>query len=315
MIVKGYLVPGMPQPLLVPEQNAGWGRVRDAFGRVREEIEASDADLLLIYSVMWPSILGHQIQADPEPEWVHVDELFHDLGSIPYKFRMDAAFAEAYHQACGARGLHTRTVAYKGFPIDTGSIVTLKLLNPANRLPAVIVSSNVYSDRAETVVLGKAALDALNQAGRKAIAIVVSTLSNRLHATFIDPADDHIHSLKDHEWNQKLLEFLEAGRLEDASQLSRQIHREARVPKVNNFKPLWWLAAVMGQHNRYKGQVYAYEPIYGTGSAVVGLAPAERAARDLEFDEDDPEIFSGDRNVLGPPADEASHFDDVEEAP
>jgi len=165
------------------------------------------------------------------------------------------------------------------------------------------------------VVLGKAALDALNQAGRKAIAIVVSTLSNRLHATFIDPADDHIHSLKDHEWNQKLLEFLEAGRLEDASQLSRQIHREARVPKVNNFKPLWWLAAVMGQHNRYKGQVYAYEPIYGTGSAVVGLAPAERAARDLEFDEDDPEIFSGDRNVLGPPADEASHFDDVEEAP
>ena len=45
--------------------------------------------------------------------------------------------------------------------------------------------------------------------------------------TFIDEADDRIHSAKDQEWNLKILEFLQAGRLEDVSQLSRQIHRES----------------------------------------------------------------------------------------
>ena len=297
-VIKGYVLPGLPQPLLAPEQNAGWGRIRSAFDKVREDIASLDADVLIIYSTMWPSVIGHQIQADPEPEWVHVDELFHDLGSIPYKFKIDADFAAAWDQACGERGLATRTVNYHGFPIDTGSVVCLRLINPDNRLPAVICSSNVYADRAETVVLGKAAVDALEKSGKKAVAVIVTSLSNRLHSQWIDPKDDHIHSKKDHEWNLKILEFLEAGRLEDVSQLSRQIQREARVHKVVNFKSFWWLSSVMGPHNRYKGTNYGYEPIFGAGAAVVGLDRAAQPARDLEFDEEDPEVFSGERNVL-----------------
>src|SRR6185312_5897764 len=180
----------------------------------------------------------------------------------------------------------------------------LKLINPNNRLPAVIVSSNIYSDRAETLVLGKAGRDALEKSGKKAIAISITSLSNRLHDHFVDPKDDRINSLKDQEWNQKFLEFLAAGRLEDVSQLSRQFHKEARVNKVANFKPFWWLAAIMGQTNLYAGEVLEYQPIYGSGAAVIGLTPSPRAARDLEFDESDPETFAGERNVLGGGADE-----------
>ena len=298
-VSHGYLVPGLPHILLAPEKNPGWMKVRKAYDQVREEIEKSDADILIIYSTYWASILGHQIQALPEPEFVHVDDEFHELGSIPYKFRMDPEFAEAYCQACQARGLKARTTAYKGFPIDTGSVVALKLLNPNNRLPAVIVSSNIYSDRAETLVLGKAARDAIEKLGKKAVAISVSSLSNRLYTEWIDPSKDKISSLKDEEWNQKYLEFLSEGRLEDASQLSRQFHKEARVNKVNNFKPIWWLAAVMGQNNRYSGQVFEYQPMLGTGAALVGLTPADQEARNLEFDEDDPQVYGGERNVLG----------------
>lgn len=297
--VKGYILPGLPHLLLTPDANPGWKKVRLAMDRVRDEIASLDADVLLLYSTYWPSIIGHQMQADPAPEWVHVDDEFHALGSIPYKLRIDSAFAEAYVSAAKARKLAARTVNYRGFPIDTGSVVVSKLINPDNRIPAVIVSSNIYSDRAETLILGKAARDALDLQGKKAIAIAVTSLSNRLHEHKIDAKDDKIHSLKDHEWNQKFLEFLEAGRLEDASQLSRQFHREARVNKVANFKPLWWLASVMGQSNLYTGEVFEYQPICGSGAAVVGLTPATRAARDLEFDEADPEVFPGERNVLG----------------
>jgi len=299
-MLKGYVLPGLPHLLLAADQNPGWLKVRQAMEKVRDEVQASGADLLLIYSTYWPSVIGHQIQADPEPEWIHVDEEFHGLGSIPYKLKVDAEYAHQYRQSCERRGLHARTVAYKGFPIDTGSVVVSKLINPDNRIPVVIVSSNVYADRAETIVLGKAAADAVRETGKKAIAIAITSLSNRLHSAPIDPKTDHIHSLKDQEWNKKFLEFLGEGRLEDVSQLSRQFHREARVNKVANFKPFWWLAAVMGQNNLYTGEVFEYQPVFGSGAAVIGLTPSPKAARDLEFDENDPDSYAGERNVLGP---------------
>ncbi|MEE2750099.1 MAG: hypothetical protein VX519_01610, partial [Myxococcota bacterium] len=219
--IQGILVPGLPQPLLVPEQNPGWQRIRDAFDVAKQRIAELEPDLLLVYSVMWPSVIGHQIQAHPAPEWVHVDELFHDLGSMPYTFKIDSEYSHAFRDAAEKRGLEARCVDYHGFPIDTGSVVALKLLNPDNAVPACIVSSNVYADRAETIVLGKAAADAVRSQGKRAVAIVVSTLSNRLFTEFIDPADDAIHSSKDDEWNRKMLEFLGDGRLEDMAQLSR----------------------------------------------------------------------------------------------
>lgn len=294
----GIVVPGLPHPLLAPQQSPHWAAVRAGFESARARLEASGAEIIVLYSTMWPSILGHQMQADPAPEWVHVDELFHALGSIPYKFRIDQAFAERWRDAAIARGLAARTVSYKGFPIDTGTVVALKLLNPDNRLPAAIVSSNIYSDRAETVVLGKATRDAIAASGRKAAIVVVSTLSNRIFTDWIDPADDRIHSPKDDEWNRKLLEFLGAGRLEDTAQLSREIHRQIRIHKVVSFKALWWMSAVMGQHNRYRGEVHAYAPVYGTGSAVVSLQPTQSGVGDKEFDEEDVEVFTGDRNVI-----------------
>ncbi|MEQ1571417.1 MAG: hypothetical protein ABMA64_37660 [Myxococcota bacterium] len=297
-VVYGLQVPGLPHPLLCPERNPGWTRLRQAFDDARDQIRALQPDLLLIYSTMWTSIIGHQIQADPQPEWVHVDELFHDLGSIPYKFRIDSEFAHALHAACGARGLDSRTVAYHGFPIDTGSVVALKLLDPGNEIPAVIVSSNMYSDRAETIVLGKACRDAVLAQGKRAVAIVVGTLSNRLFTDFVDPAEDRIHSLKDDEWNRKILEFLAEGRLEDTAQLSREINRQIRIPKVVNFKSMWWWSAVMGQHNQYTGRVFAYEALFGTGGAVVGLTPTAGGVGEKEFDEADVEFHHGDRNVI-----------------
>lgn len=298
-VIKGYVLPGLPHLLLTPESNAGWNKIRQAMDRVRDEIAQSEADVLMIYSTYWPSVIGHQVLARPESVWTHVDEQFHAVGSIPYKIKADRELALAYVEAAKKRNLQAREINYHGFPIDTGSVVVSKIVNPDNRIPCVVVSSNVYSDRTETVVLGKAAHDALVKQNKKAIAIVVTSLSNRIHEKRTAPQDDKIHSLKDQEWNQKFLEFLGEGRLEDVSQLSRQFHKEARVHKVSSFKPFWWLAAIMGQNNLYTGNVMEYQPVYGSGAAVVSLTPSQKAARDLEFDENDPEAFPGERNVLG----------------
>ena len=297
-IVKSLIVPAHPHPILCPEKNEGWQRIRDAYDEAKRQIEESDADLIIIYSTLWPSIIGHQIQADPNPDWVLVDADFHDLGSIHYSLNIDSDFAHAWNDANISRGLQSRTVAYEGFPIDVGSVVALKLLNPDNRIPAVICSSNVYSNRAETTVLAKSCLDVIKSQGKKAVAVSVMSLSNRMFTEPIEPHEDRIHSLKDDEWNRKILEFLGMGRLEDVGQLSRTIQDQIRVKKVVAFKPMWWLSAMNNNRNDLSGNVLAYEAIHGAGAAVVVLNPESNGTGDKEYDEDDVEFYGGDRDVL-----------------
>ena len=297
-IVESFVVPVHPHTVLAPDLNEGWGKLRQAYDDAAQIIKDSEADLLIIYSTTWPSIIGHQLISDPNPEWVMVDHDFHELGSIHYSFNIDAEFAALWDAESKARGLQSRCVNYRGFPIDVGSVVALTLLNPDNKIPAVIVSSNVYADRSETTVLAKACKEIVRKTGRKAVAITAMSLSNRMFTEHIEPENDRIHSLKDDEWNQKILEFLSAGRLEDVGQLSRTIQQQIRVQKVVNFKPMWWLSAMNDNRNDLTGKVLAYEAIHGAGCAVVNLNPAHSGFGDKEYDEDDVEVFSGERGVL-----------------
>ena len=259
-IKLGLIVPGLPHPLLAPERNPSWQAIRNAYDSARQQLIDAGVERILLYSTQWFSILGHQIQADPNPEWIHVDQEFHELGEMPYSFYTDVEFANRYVAAARKRGLHARTVSHHGFPVDTGSIVANNLLNPDNRFKVGIVSCNMYADRAETVILGKAAADVLADDGVPTAVIAVTCLSERMHTEPVPDADDHLSSLMDDEWNRKLLELLDEGRLEDVSQLARTFAAQAHAD--NKLKAIWGLGAVMGQHNRYTGKVLAYGPIF-----------------------------------------------------
>jgi reactive intermediate/imine deaminase len=270
-ITKALIVPGLPQTLLAPEKNPGWGRLRAAFEAARAEIEATPADLILYMSTQWLSVLGYTFQADPAPEWTHVDHNFHDLGSMKYKFRCDPAFAAAYAAEVKASGHHTMLANYRGFPVDTGTIVAQKILNPTNRLPAAMVSCNMYAEKNETIEVGRAGLRALEKTGQRAIAVLVSGLSSRFFVKDVAPADDKISSAKDDEWNRKICELLKDGRLEDVAQVARDFGREANGDM--GFKGIWWLDGLCGESNEFTGKLHGYEALYGTGGAVVTLTP------------------------------------------
>jgi 2-aminomuconate deaminase len=189
--------------------------------------------------------------------------------------------------------MQAATVAYHGFPIDTVTVVALKLLNPNNAIPVSIVSCNIYAEREETRALGFAARAAIEASGKKTIVVVVSNFSNRYEVAEIDPAQDRISSQKDDEWNRKLLEMFGEGRLEDVAQVARDFAREANADM--GFKAMWWLGAVMGEHNKYDGKVWEYQPVWGTGSAIVELTPnsAKQIDWEKEFDEGPIPDFAG----------------------
>lgn len=268
-----YIVPGLPHVLLAPEKSAGWASLRKNFDLVRQEIEASDAEMILYFSSQWLSVLGYLFQADPEPEWTQVDHNWHEFGSMHYKFKVDTKFASIYGQEVKDLGHYTRQVNYRGFPIDTGTIVAQKLLNPQNRLPVAVASCNMYAEKQETLSIGQAAMRAIEKYGKRVAVVVVSGLSSRFETTEIDPTHDRISSLKDDEWNRKILEIFSEGRLEDVSEVAREYSRQANADM--GFKGIWWLNGLCGKSNAFSGRVFDYQPIWGTGAALVGLYPKE----------------------------------------
>src|SRR4051812_46057616 len=98
---------------------------------------------------------------------------------MKYKFKIDPDFAKVYAAEVKKDGHHTMLANYHGFPIDTGTIVAQILLNPQNRIPAAMVSCNMYAEKNETIEIGRAGLRALEKTGKKAVVVLVSSLSNR----------------------------------------------------------------------------------------------------------------------------------------
>ncbi|HXI14378.1 MAG TPA: Rid family hydrolase [Thermoanaerobaculia bacterium] len=284
LIERAFIVPGQPHILLAPEKSPGWASLKASYEAIAREIERSKAELILLYSTQWFSVIGHLFQTDPRPKWLLVDQNWYEYGEIPYEFAIDSEFGELYCATAKKNGLTASAVNYHGFPIDTGTVVALKLLNPENRIPASVVSCNIYSERDETRLLGRSAREAIERYGKRTIVVCVTNLSNRYEVTEIDPANDRVSSAKDDEWNRKLLEMLGEGRLEDVAQVAREFGREANADM--GFKAVWWLAALMGEHNRYDGKVWDYQPVWGTGAALVELTPSEKMLDfEKEFDE------------------------------
>jgi len=319
LIQKAYLVPGQPHILLAPDRNPGWASLKQSYEAIGREIERSGAELMLLYSTQWFSVIGHLFQTAANPQWTLVDQNWYELGEIPYSFRIDPEFGKLYAGVCKDLGMQTATVDYHGFPIDTGTVVALKLLNPNNAVPASMVSCNIYAERDETRALGRAARSAIERYGKKTIVVVVSNLSNRYEVGEIDPAHDHISSSKDDEWNRKILEMLGEGRLEDVAQVAREFGREANADM--GFKAIWWLAALAGENNKYDGKVWDYQPVWGTGNALVELTPNPNKELDFEkeFDEGPVEAGTGleSHNVaeVGPDIGRASEMSSQEEWP
>lgn len=307
LITAAYVVPGLPHPLLAPEKSPAWSSLRKSFDLVRQEIEASDAEMILYFSTQWLTVLGYLFQADPRPEWSMADHNWYELGSMHYKMKIDVDFAKAYASEVKGLGHYTREVNYRGFPIDTGSIVAQQLLNPTNKYPAAIASCNMYAEKQETLSIGQAAMRAIETHGKRVAVVVVSGLSSRFETRDIDPMKDKLSSLKDDEWNRKILEIFGEGRLEDVSEVAREYSRQANADM--GFKGVWWLNGLMGKTNDFTGRIFDYQPIWGTGAAILGLYPTRAIHSIPGWVNDEADLVE---RIITPKAREAQS-DDVEQ--
>ena len=58
-------------------------------------------------------------------------------------------------------------------------------------------------------------------------------------------------------------------------------------------RAIWWLAALAGEHNKYDGKVWDYQPVWGTGNGIVELTPNPRKELDFEKEFDEGPVEQG----------------------
>jgi 2-aminophenol/2-amino-5-chlorophenol 1,6-dioxygenase subunit alpha len=260
------IVPGMPQ-LLAGDQARSWRELADATRRTGEDLRAARPDVLVVLSTQWFTVLGHQVQLDPNPHGTRVDENWYayDYGTLEYDLAVDVPFSEAWADEIDAGGLQARRTRYDGFPIDTGVITARPLLDPDATLPIAQVSTNLYAQPDDLSLLGAAALRAAARTGRTCAFVAISGLSSGLIQRWIEPAEDRFESEAEDRWNRRMLDLLAAGKVTEALEASPQFAREAQAD--SQFRALAFLAGTGCLDG--PADVRAYGPVWGTGNAVV----------------------------------------------
>ena len=265
-VVSAFLVPGHPFPTLKPEI-PGYGRLNQAMQNAGRALAASRPDVVLVYSTQWIAVLDQLWLTRRQSTGVHVDENWYEFGDLPYDIIADGELATACVTASPGSDIHARGVDYDGFPIDTGTIVAAGLLGIGGPdRPLVVGSNNLYHNGEITEKLAGLAVRCAEAQGKRVAVVGVGGLSGSLFRAEIDLQEDHIATTQDDAWNRRMLELMTTGNVAELRRLIPEYVGAARVDM--GFKHLHWILG--GLDKPFSGAaVHAYEPLYGSGGAVV----------------------------------------------
>lgn len=229
-------------------------------------LEAAGAETIVVYSTQWIAVLDQLWQARPHVEGIHVDENWHEYGDLMFDFRTDVPLADACIAATAAAGVKAKGVNYDSFPVDTGTIVANHFLNPHGRHRLVIAANNVYHDWQRTMNLGAIATREATLLDRRIAVVGVGGLSGSFFRHGLREGRDHIANESEDNWNRRMLALMEQGKV---GELLEQCPRYAQEAKVDmGFKHFAFVLGALGGRFR-SATVHGYEPLYGTGGAVV----------------------------------------------
>ncbi len=267
-VVSAFLVSGSPLPQLKPD-NPPWGRLAHACREAGAALAQSRPDVVLVYSTQWMAVLDQLWITRERSVGLHVDENWHEWGELPFDIYSDTQLAKACVEGSPGVGVHARGVDYDAFPIDTGTITACELMQVGRAdSPLLIGSNNLYHDGAQTQKLAHLAATLAGEQGKRVAVLGIGGLSGSAFRTQIDIATDHIVSESDDQWNRRMLGLMEAGRCDELIALIPEYAKAARVDM--GFKHFHWLLGALG--GRFsRATVHGYEPLYGSGGAVVQL--------------------------------------------
>lgn len=267
-IVARAWVSAAPQ-LLKPELNPGYSALVGGYEKIRDEFSARGVERIVYWSTQWISVLGQMYQAGSHLKGVHVDENWHELGDLAFDFRVDRDLAAALCRAGEEAGFPGQTVDYRGFPVDTATIIADRLLNK-ERMPVTMVACNVYCDGARTRALAGVLSKVLAARPEKIGVVAVSHVTTSYHTVSIDPREDLVRGDAEQKFLADFMGALEGARWQDLDALFRD--RLGSIRSDMGLKALEWLAGTMPQGLfQAPWQIHAKGALYGASGMVASI--------------------------------------------
>jgi len=272
-LVGAALVPGMPH-LLAQNASAGWLSLAEAVRQLGDELREAGVESLLVVSTQWISVLGLTVQARPRLEGTRVDENWYryEFGTIPYSLQTDVELSRLWLEELRQRNFQARPIDHPHFPVDTGLITVLKLLDPENRLAISQVSLNLYGTAEMSEQIGQAAVNASIRCGRRTAVVAIGGLSSHPWQRWIEPAQDAISNPNDESLNARVLELLKTGRIDEL--MASRAEMVAAGAMDGQLRTISFLHGAVGL--AHPAQVRAYAPVWGMGAAVVSWPISHR---------------------------------------
>ncbi|WP_028935729.1 2-amino-5-chlorophenol 1,6-dioxygenase subunit alpha [Pseudonocardia spinosispora] len=273
-LVAAAIVPGLPHLLAERDPAPSWTRLADAVRVTGDRFRDAGVDTVVMVSTQWFTVLGHQVQLDPHLVGEHVDENWYgyDFGRQRYDMRVDTELASGWADEIDRAGLQSRRTRYDGFPIDTGTMTAMGLLDPARRLRLALVSCNLYAGPDAMASVGAAATASARTLGRRVAAVAVTSLSSGLIQRWICPGEDHVTGEGHEQWDRRVLDLVTEGKHADVLALREEYSAEAQAD--SQFRTYPFLTGA-GLDRLGRGELLAYGPIWGTGAAVVNWMQEE----------------------------------------
>jgi 2-aminophenol/2-amino-5-chlorophenol 1,6-dioxygenase alpha subunit len=264
----------MPHLLASRDPAPSWSRLAEATRATGNRFRAAGVECVVMVSTQWFTVLGHQVQLDPHLVGEHVDENWYgyEFGRQRYDLRVDTELAGGWADGIDRAGLQSRRTRYDGFPIDTGTMTAMNLLDPRGRFRLALVSCNLYAGPDAMATVGAAAATAAEKLGRRVAAVAVTSLSSGLIQRWISPSEDHVAGDGHEQWDRKVLDLVTTGNHAEVLALREEYAAAAQVD--SQFRAYPFLTGA-GVDQLGTAELLAYGPIWGTGAAVVNWTQEE----------------------------------------
>ncbi len=283
-VVAGYLAPHPPHlvyaenpPQNEPRSTGGWEVLRWGYEELRRRMAARGRpDVLIVHAPHWITMVGHHVNAVPNPRGVSVEPIFPHLLRYHYDFTTDVPLAEAIAEEGDRLGLTMSLLRDPDVRVDYATIGALHLANPAWDIPVVSLSANnnpyFYSSASlqQMETLGEATRRAVERTGRRAVVLGSNSLSHLHWDVEPDVPEDmsREHPYNDAQYKGDMT-LLDAVRRGPTRALPPVIEEHiATTYAETKAGSLTWLLAALGWPE-VGGDVLAYGTVIGTGNAVV----------------------------------------------
>lgn len=201
-IVMAAKVTHVPSLLISERPGPLFGRRADAIAGLREigrRAEERGVDTYLVFDTHWLSNFGCHMNAKARHKGVYTShEAPHMIQDLLYDLPGDPELADRIAAESQRAGVEILAHKVETLPLEYGTIVPMRYMNPDGRKRVVSVASPLFATVAENRRFGEAARRAIEALDRKVAVIASGSLSHKLVAS---------SQLGDTQWDVEAPEF------------------------------------------------------------------------------------------------------------